>query len=155
RRRTPRSSSSSSAPPYPTSSADPGIFKFNHFDGQRRVTKLSTVPAHRSPSPAHSSTGPSATDGTTARQKERAGGLYQATGTSHRPLKRSNNSFAAREPTLCRRYFRITKNSPTDRSSGRSSADHRFIRAKPARRPSAEASPLSDPTGANFEKSYL
>src|ERR1700739_3205941 len=74
------------------------------------AAKLSTVPDHRVPLPGHSSTGPSATDRTTARQKASAGGLYQATPTSHLAGQTREQQSCARQPTLCRRYLRNTKN---------------------------------------------
>ena len=66
-----------------------------------------------------------------------AGLLYPATPTSQRPGQRSNKIFAARDPTTRRRYFRRTKNSATEWSSCRSSADHRFTKMKRASRSSA------------------
>src|SRR5580704_9959433 len=113
------------------------------------AAKLSTVPDHRVPSPGHSSTGPSAADRTTARQKASADGLYQATPTSHRPARRANSSPAARQPTLCRRYLRNTKNSPTAWSSG----DQRFTKAKPAKRLSAWIVNAKRPSSCQYESS--
>jgi hypothetical protein len=62
-----------------------------------------------------------------------AGVLYPATPTSQRPGQRSNKIFAARDPTTRRRYFRRTRNSATESSSCRSSADHRFTKLKPCK----------------------
>jgi catechol 2,3-dioxygenase-like lactoylglutathione lyase family enzyme len=69
-------------------------------DLRPRLSKHSTVPTHRLLSPAHSSTSPSTEAGIASCQKDRAGLLYQATGTSQRPGQHSNKIFTARDPTV-------------------------------------------------------